>query len=187
MAPKEHNVIKQYKMKKILTIYFLVIIVCKSYAQNKEIIESEFRAKMTKDLINKLNLINLGSKKISIIQYYRFKIINKDSIIFEALNNPKLKNIDSIMNLSFEFAANNIKENGKLDSLINSAFTYIPLIILYKNEESEKLNERISIAPIESIFSFGINDETHQPEVIFRVLSPIIYRSSSQRKNYYLK
>lgn len=174
-------------MKNKITFFFLVIIVHSSYAQKKEIIESEFRANMTRELHNKFNSINLGSKKISIIQFYRFKILNKDSLFFESLNNPKLKSIDSIMKLSFEIAANNIKENGKLDSLINSTFTYIPLIILYKNEDSEKLNERVSIAPIESVFSWGINDETYQPEVIFRVLSPIIYRFSSQRKNYYLE
>ncbi len=134
-----------------------------------------------------LHKSDLGSTGFSKIQYYKYKILKKDSVVFYSLNNPKIKMVDSIVELAFRNAVDSVINFRELNYLIHDSYTYIPLIILYKTNPNERLNEKISIAPIEDIFSWEYDTESKKPEIIYRSLSPFIFRLPAKKTQSWKK
>lgn len=186
-----HNVLTAYQTgskgsrckisaMKIIIICFLFLTSLQIKAQQKqqfekENIEQAFSMFFKSRIVEELKNFNLGEDSISRIQFYRYKIVRNDSITFNSAN-WQIKEIDSIVKISFYDAVDSMRKKQLLRFLIEDGNTYIPIIILYKTSTRSKLNEKISISPFEEIFDWQIDIDTKRPESIIRMVSPIILR-----------
>jgi hypothetical protein len=157
-------------------------------AKRKEDIEALFKHSIGRKLFKSLSVLDFGEESISKLYYYRYRIISKDSIVFQALNNPSLGYLDSIMKLAFYNTVDFYKKHDLLSNLLDENNTYIPVIFLYKTKESEKLHEKISINPFVNIFDWDFESDGNKPikpMSIYRTFSPYIFRFPVQKSDYF--
>lgn len=133
-------------------------------------------------LYSKLSNATLSDEPFKKLYYYSYQVFENDSTRWYSCNNSE-KFIDSIAETAFVEAIDSMKKMGVLPLLRNEAKTYIPLYVFYKTHYRDPHDDKVSIAPSEIVFGWG-KDEYLQPEAVYRITSPFIFKLPKSKPYY---
>lgn len=182
---KGHLVINNIMKKLLLLVSLSVSLTLQANSQNlaTKRAEESFINLLGQRLFSKLNTATLSNEPFKKLYYYSYQVFENDSICWFSYNDAN-KLIDSITKTAFVEAIDSIKKKGILMLLKNDAKTYIPLYVFYKTHYNDPYDDKVSIAPTDIVFSWGM-DENLQPEPVYRITKPFIFRLPKS-KPYYL-
>lgn len=146
----------------------------------QDIAEMKFKNSLARETRQILNKADFGSNNFIKWIFYRYKIISGKSAIFELIN-PGRDSIDNVtdkvtlvVKSAFYHALDSAQERKEVNLLMSDNFVFIPVVIIYQPNRSERIKEELPLGVLEDAFGWGYDGELGNPKPILKILAPIV-------------